>query len=65
MVRETRGDSRDRMNPTDSEVKVRLRVERMSDGDVVEVDSIDSLVAVESTGTVSAKLFYLEEVDED
>ena len=37
----------------------------MSDGDVVEVDNIEGLVAVESTGTVSAKLFYLEEVDED
>ena len=46
-------------------VKVRLSVERMSDGDVVEVDSIEGLVAVESTGTMTAKLFYLEEVDED
>jgi len=46
-------------------VKVRLRVERMSDGDVVELDSLDGLVAIESTGTVSAKLFYLEKVDED
>ena len=46
-------------------VKVRLSVERMSDGDVVEVDSIEGLVAVESTGTMTAKLFSLEEVDED
>jgi len=37
----------------------------MTAGDTVEVESLDSLVAVESSGTTHAKLFYLEEVDED
>ena len=42
---------------------LQLHVKQMRDGDTIEVDSVENLVAVESSGTVNAKVFYLTEVD--
>lgn len=43
---------------------MRLHVVKLTDGDVIEVPSIEGMMAVEAAGTKTAKLFYLEEVGE-
>lgn len=45
-------------------VKLQLHVVKLKDGDVIEVPSVDNLVAIEAAGTLTAKLFYLEEIEE-
>lgn len=46
-------------------VKLKLHVVKLSDGDVIDVPSVDNLVAIEAAGTLKATLFYLEDVSED
>ena len=45
-------------------VKLKLHVVKLKDGDTIEVPSVDNLVAIEAAGTLTAKLFYLEDVTE-